>query len=1043
MVDDVDAPDNARSEVPVAVAELRRFGWAVCKPDPGEKKPTYRGWGTRSLEHADFAADDLVGILGGPLSDGNRTGHALVIVDLDAADAVARADEYLPATGMVEGRAGKPRSHRYYLLPFDTIPESARSRAQQAAPAAEASKGHPGPFKKSLRHSDSNAVVIDFIGTGGQCVCPPSCHPSGERREWDGGEPGDPAVVPFAELWTAVCRLAEACGCKPPSGVGWPWATAKKPSTRTRTGRSAGVSRRVFAYLAKCPPAVAGEGGHDRTFAVACALVWGFALGAEEAFDLLKAHYNPKCDPAWSDDELRHKLEGAASASGHDKPRGHLRDAKPEEIKLSLKEIRNGKRRDADNASEAEPATDTDPTGETKRGKKDFGASLFRDDDELDRLAELKVDDPAAFAAERAELKRRGVSMRDLDKALAPRVEELRAGRRAAAGVPTGVGDGPYFVKGGAVCRLALGRDGAVEMPLCNFDARIVSQTTRDDGAEQVRCFTVEGCHQSGQSLPPVDVPAEQFTTMNWVTARWGNRPVVYAGQGTKDHVRTAIQVLSGDVPERTVYGHTGWRDVGGKWVYLHAAGAIGADGSAEGVEVDLAGPLVNFTLPVWPAPDAMVPAVRASLGLILNRDRLAPDAVVVPLVAAVYRAALGEVDFALHLFGRTGVFKSELAALAQQHFGPALDARHLPANWMSTANANEGLLFAAKDAVVVVDDFNPTGAVDPQKLHAAADRLFRGLGNNAGRNRMSADLSLRTPRPPRGLVLSTGEDVPRGHSVRARVPVIEVCPGDVDLVRLTECQHDAANGQYATAMSGYLRWLAPRYAELRAGLPEERAAARSGFAVAAPHARTPGAVADLFIGLRTLVQFAQEVGAITPTEARAVMDRGRAALVALAAAQADHLLAADPVEQFLRLVPAVLASGEAHVATTDGSAPIPEALLGWRREGLDWRAGGERVGWADRDFVYLLPDAVFGAVQKLAAAGRDPITMSSRTLWSRLHERGLLAGLDTRGDRTRFTVRLTVAGERVPVLKFPRTVFFPAAASGPSGPPEDTQSGR
>ena len=45
------------------------------------------------------------------------------------------------------------------------------------------------------------------------------------------------------------------------------------------------------------------------------------------------------------------------------------------------------------------------------------------------------------------------------------------------------------------------------------------------------------------------------------------------------------------------------------------------------------------------------------------------------------------------------------------------------------------------------------------------------------------------------------------------------------------------------------------------------------------------------------------------------------------------------------------------------------------------WRTGGEQVGWADCDFLYLLPDAAFATVQKLAAAGREPITMSSRTL--------------------------------------------------------------
>ena len=44
------------------------------------------------------------------------------------------------------------------------------------------------------------------------------------------------------------------------------------------------------------------------------------------------------------------------------------------------------------------------------------------------------------------------------------------------------------------------------------------------------------------------------------------------------------------------------------------------------------------------------------------------------------------------------GTFKTELAALAQQHYGAGLDARHLPGSWSSMGNSLEALAFAAKD---------------------------------------------------------------------------------------------------------------------------------------------------------------------------------------------------------------------------------------------------------------------------------------------------------------------------------------------------------
>jgi len=387
---------------------------------------------------------------------------------------------------------------------------------------------------------------------------------------------------------------------------------------------------------------------------------------------------------------------------------------------------------------------------------KDYGAALFRDDGRLAELADLKLEAPALFEAERADLKKRGVSMRSLDEALAPLVAERRTERRVAAAVdPTQV---PYFVRDNITYRVVTTKEGSVEVALGNFAATITAVVTRDDGAEVTRAFTLAGRTAAGIELPPVDVPADQFAGMGWIAGAWGNRPVVYAGQGTKDHLRVATQLLSGNASERTVYAHLGWRLVRGKWVFLHAGGAIGADGS---VEVALDDALAGYVLPTPPAGNVLVQAVRVALCILDADAPLAPDRVCMPLFGAVWRAALGSCDFGLHLFGRTGVMKSELAALAQQHFGAGLDARHLPANWMSTANAIEGAAFAAKDALLVVDDFNPTGAADPQKLHAVADRVFRGAGNGAGRNRMGADLTLRPPHPARPQPAGTS---PRGR---------------------------------------------------------------------------------------------------------------------------------------------------------------------------------------------------------------------------------------------------------------------------------------
>ena len=423
----------------------------------------------------------------------------------------------------------------------------------------------------------------------------------------------------------------------------------------------------------------------------------------------------------------------------------------------------------------------------------------------------------------------------------------------------------------------------------------------------------------------------------------------------------------------------------------------------------------------------------------------LAPPQITVPLLAAVYRAPLGEatpVDLSLALVGPTGTQKTELTAAAQAHYGPAFNGRRLPANWTSTENALEKQAFAAKDALLVVDDFAPAGTTyDVARLHRAADRLLRAQGNRSGRGRMRADTTLRAEYHPRGLIVSSGEDVPRGQSLRSRMLVLEVSPGDVGLALLTEMQRAAAQGLLASAMSGYLMWLAPRMAELKGSLPERHRELRAEATGAGAHARTPDAVASLVLGWETFVEFAVEAEAITGARATGLLAEGREALTEAAEAQAEHQIGEEPTQRFLELLRAALVAGDAHVGfSTTGKEPPNAEQWGWRPKdfgadkyepsGLQPR--GRLIGWLDKDASLLLePGAAFAAAQRMAREQGTDLTVGQRTLWKRMAEKGILATRDA--ARGRNTTRATVAGTRRVVVHLAPGVLSPE--NGPFGP--------
>jgi hypothetical protein len=84
------------------------------------------------------------------------------------------------------------------------------------------------------------------------------------------------------------------------------------------------LSDRAQAYVSRMPAAISGQGGHQATFAAAVALVHGFEMSEGEAWPIL-SEFNERCEPPWSESELRHKLESAGKLNRHPMPRGHLR----------------------------------------------------------------------------------------------------------------------------------------------------------------------------------------------------------------------------------------------------------------------------------------------------------------------------------------------------------------------------------------------------------------------------------------------------------------------------------------------------------------------------------------------------------------------------------------------------------------------------------------------------------------------------------------------------------------------------------------------
>jgi len=223
-------------------------------------------------------------------------------------------------------------------------------------------------YPGTLKLAKTLGKGIDIQGDGKYIIAPPSVHPSGTTYEWDTPEepviempawllkwcvaPEHQAVIagapPAASDPLSVicpeCQAARGAKCENYQGKGCAPHSQRKikatlsstaqahkepsrdagknktvpstaPKASTAVARSAEVDRRLRrarAYLAKVPPAIAGHQGHAQTWQAALAVTRGFDLDVDTAFELLAEDYNPRCEPPWSEKELRHKVHSAA-----------------------------------------------------------------------------------------------------------------------------------------------------------------------------------------------------------------------------------------------------------------------------------------------------------------------------------------------------------------------------------------------------------------------------------------------------------------------------------------------------------------------------------------------------------------------------------------------------------------------------------------------------------------------------------------------------------------------------------------------------------
>jgi len=580
-----------------------------------------------------------------------------------------------------------------------------------------------------------------------------------------------------------------------------------------------------------------------------------------------------------------------------------------------------------------------------------------------------------------------------------------------------------YQTHGGVICEMDQNSDGSrTATRLCNFDARVKKLVVVDDGVMINREVLIGGSTALG-TLPDIRIPTTDFASMSWVEDKWAGKAFVESGT-SKDKLRVGIWDLTikevGVIDEEVHYAHVGWRKIGQHHYYLTASGGLHGDGLDGSIIVEHIPHLRNYSLEDQAHSSSLVEDVRQSIGLL----DLGPLATYSALLGATYLAPLGEwvdTNFAVFIEGQTGSLKTESAALMQGHYGKEFNASSLPGAWISTGNSLEHQASQTKDAVFVVDDYKPAGnRYEMQKMQSTAERFIRSIGNRAGRGRLNPDATSKATYIPRGVVICTGEDLPNGESLRARIASVSLKPGDFNLEELTRAQQRRDEGVYARAMSGYIQWIARQTETIQATVDADVEILRTQFHGTDAHLRSRTIFGILLVGLKNILRFAVDIEAYSQAEADSIFNRSVHALLGHLPEQTAQSREQDPVNKFLEALQSGFAGGRCHLMATNTNI-FTEGLeaFGWRtRDNGDHYPTGPCVGFVDFDHneVFLI-----GSEAYEVAANRGGIDVTQRRLFQTMKERQMLG---PRQEQNVVSIVKRTASGRVRVIPLKRDLI-------------------
>lgn len=507
-------------------------------------------------------------------------------------------------------------------------------------------------------------------------------------------------------------------------------------------------------------------------------------------------------------------------------------------------------------------------------------------------------------------------------------------------------------------------QDGKKITKLTNILPAITKKITYTNGVDEETRYELVGyvLDNNDKKLGPIEIEERELTKlMNTITSNFIGESINYGANSDKK-MREVVEIIGRQsVTEKIIYSHTGLIRKNGELRYLYHGGNIGVNENNE-IETDL----TDYNIQQYCFTDKEFD-LRTALEIEYSLLELADLKIMIPLIATTFLSPLFSllqeegiiINYVLMIVGKTGTYKSSSAAIMLCHFGN-FTVNTLPLSFRATFAGIEKVAFAAKDTILVVDDYKPeTMETDQERIMESILGLW---GDRNNRIKMNSKGGLHQKYSPRGLVLVTGERPPKFSQSRlARAITVYTQEGSIDFNKLKEIY--AKKEQLSFIMKEFIKWIISNEEDIRNKVKELQAKYSTRTESLELHPRIKQNICVMMMGFIFWLDFMLENQIIDSTTRDKLKEEAYQVLEEVGRNQQSDVEDEDPVKVFFKTI------GQLQVAEkvyfTDYKTGVASET-----------ATGTHIGYIDNETnqYYLIADVIYKEVEK-ACIGKFIVT--------------------------------------------------------------------